>query len=92
VKLKELKTVLSFDKVNLFLETKKPIKFEIYGDGEFYPEGELTSVFGKMLSTEKEMYKNYGDHEIKAIYEGECNSVNIDLADLGSVNNGRQCF
>jgi hypothetical protein len=83
MKLKDLKTILSFDIVNLFLETRKPIKFEIYGDGEFYPERELTSVFGKMLSTEKEMYKNYGDRKIKAIYEGEGNSINIDLVDFG---------
>ncbi|EJP6471392.1 hypothetical protein NHI66_000641 [Clostridium botulinum] len=76
MKLKDLKPVLNSQKVNLYLEVMKPIKFEIWDNEEYRKINEIDKRVGDT------MYLDYGEHQIEQIYSEDSETVNIDLANI----------
>ena len=63
--LKELKPVISADKIIIYLEIAEPILFENDDSGEYY-------------NADKELFETFGNYEIEQIYSDD-EAINIDL-------------
>lgn len=77
LKLKELQPFLTAERVNLYIETGKPIEYEIWGY-----EGEL-SEYRKYKDVEEEegdtMFLRYGDYNVEEIGSDGENSIYIGI-------------